>query len=230
MKRVTEHGNFCGSPKWTADSRHVIAYCMTAEQTLANRRPAPEPGNDTRLVSIDVDQRTASDLPAGPGVKINPSPLPGNDIGYVRKDTAGTGAGIYYTSGKTRTEGRRARGRMVTRRQRASSFHKRLTAPPTIWLTDVQPQPRLRADAHGRPAVVQPGGRPLRDDRPAARNDGVLGTGVAVAVAGADEIRRHLSGQGAQRSRRRSGRRAATRSSSASASSTRSSTGSTVSS
>jgi dipeptidyl aminopeptidase/acylaminoacyl peptidase len=105
LKRVTEHGNFCGSPKWTADSRHVIAYCMTAEQTLANRRPAPDPGNDTRLVSIDVSSGTASDLPAGPGVKMNPSPLPGNDIGYVRKDTAGTGAGIYYTSGKTGPKG-----------------------------------------------------------------------------------------------------------------------------
>jgi Tol biopolymer transport system component len=31
---------------------------------------------------------------------MNPSPLPGNDVGYVRKDKADTGAGIYYTSGK----------------------------------------------------------------------------------------------------------------------------------
>ena len=41
LKQITEQGNFCGSPKWTADGRRVIAYCMTAEQTLANRRPAP---------------------------------------------------------------------------------------------------------------------------------------------------------------------------------------------
>ena len=49
--KLTTRGNFCGSPKWTSDSRRVIAYCMSAEMTLANRRPSPEPGNDTRLVS-----------------------------------------------------------------------------------------------------------------------------------------------------------------------------------
>src|SRR5215470_14021292 len=27
LKRITEHGNFCGSPKWYADSRRVLAYC-----------------------------------------------------------------------------------------------------------------------------------------------------------------------------------------------------------
>src|SRR5262249_25044909 len=52
LKRINEHGNFCGSPKWRGDSRHVVAYCMTAEQTLANRQPNPVPGNDTRLVSF----------------------------------------------------------------------------------------------------------------------------------------------------------------------------------
>src|SRR5262249_53453810 len=90
LKRITEHGNFCGSPKWMRDSRHVVAYCMTAEQTLANRRPAPEPGNDTRLVSIDMTSGASADVPAGAGVKMNPSPLPGNELGYIRKDTAGT--------------------------------------------------------------------------------------------------------------------------------------------
>src|SRR5712691_4414713 len=47
LRRLTENGNFCGSPKWSADSRRVVAYCMTPEETLANRRAGPEPGNDT---------------------------------------------------------------------------------------------------------------------------------------------------------------------------------------
>ena len=41
LKRITEHGNFCGSPKLSADSRRVIAYCMDAEETLEVRRPQP---------------------------------------------------------------------------------------------------------------------------------------------------------------------------------------------
>src|SRR5579863_7611226 len=77
LKKVTVSGNFCGSPKWMPDSRHVVAYCMTAEQTLANRLANPDPGNDTRLTSIDVTSGVSLDLAAGPGVKMNPSPLPG---------------------------------------------------------------------------------------------------------------------------------------------------------
>jgi len=95
LKKITTGGDFCGSPKWMNDSRHLVAYCMTAEQTLANRRTSPESGNDTRLVSIDTRTGLSADLPAGPGVKMSPSPLPGNDIGYVRKDKAEPGSGIY---------------------------------------------------------------------------------------------------------------------------------------
>ena len=54
VKRLTQPGNFCGSPKFSADSTRVLAYCMTAEQTLANRRASSEPGNDNRLVSIEI--------------------------------------------------------------------------------------------------------------------------------------------------------------------------------
>src|SRR2546428_5008436 len=103
---------------------------MTAEQTRANRRAAPEPGNDTRLVSIDVATGTSSELPAGSGVKINPSPLPGNDIGYVRKDTAGTGAGIYYTSREKRPRGDVRAASWAPDRSRGV-FYKRLSPAPT---------------------------------------------------------------------------------------------------
>src|SRR6478752_3041866 len=41
LKRITEHGNFCGSPKWSSDSRRVIAYCMTAQETMDYRQPSP---------------------------------------------------------------------------------------------------------------------------------------------------------------------------------------------
>lgn len=98
LRKLTKSGDFCGSPKWTSDSSRLIAYCMPAEMTLAARRPRPEPGNDTHLVSIDVATGRTRDIPAGPGVKINPSPLPGNEIGYISKEA--DSEGIWYASGR----------------------------------------------------------------------------------------------------------------------------------
>src|SRR5262245_35917781 len=98
LKRLTEHGNFCGTPKWSADSRRVIAYCMTAEQTLDNRRAVPEHPEDTRIVSIDIATGAPTDLRAGPGVKFNPSILRDDTIAYIRRGPNDE-AGIYYSNG-----------------------------------------------------------------------------------------------------------------------------------
>lgn len=102
LKRVPTNQDFCGSPKWMPDSRRVLAYCMTAQQTLANRIPNPGPGSDTRLMSVDTLTGSSTELRAG-GVKINPSPLGQNEIGYIRKDTPD--AGIYYLSGRRGPQG-----------------------------------------------------------------------------------------------------------------------------
>ncbi|OLC51423.1 MAG: hypothetical protein AUH43_02700 [Acidobacteria bacterium 13_1_40CM_65_14] len=186
LKRITEHGNFCGSPKWSADSRHVIAYCMTAEQTLANRRAAPEPGNDTRLVSIDVATGTSSELPAGAGVKINPSPLPGNDIGYIRKDTAGSGAGLYYTSGKRGPKGD-VRAASWSPDGSRVVFHKRLSAPPTTWRRTFSRNPDYDLTLTSiLPSFNPAGDRFVTIGRPSG-TVGVVGAGVAVAASGAEK-------------------------------------------
>src|SRR4029079_12293907 len=103
LKRVSEHGQFCGSPKWDRDSRHIVAYCMSAEQTLANRRAVPESGPDgadTRLVSIDIKTGQSEVVKSGSGVLFNPS-FVGTTIGYVRKFGPAPAAGIYYTDGRT---------------------------------------------------------------------------------------------------------------------------------
>jgi len=180
LKRITEHGNFCGSPKWQPDSRHVIAYCMTAEQTLANRRPSPEPGNDTRLVSFDVAGGASEDLAAGPGVKINPSVLK-DTVGYIRKDGAAA-AGIYYTNGTrgpkgdVRTAAWSPDGTRVV-------FHKRLTLPrPTwrrIWSRNSAYELTLTASL---PSFSPSGDRFATIS---AAQD-AFGAGVAVAAPGAD--------------------------------------------
>lgn len=97
LERVTNTGGFCGSPKWMNDNQHVVAYCSTAQQTMDLRRSAPDLGRESRLVSIDMATGALTDVHAGPGVKMNPSPLAGNDVGYIRKDP--NEGGIYYASG-----------------------------------------------------------------------------------------------------------------------------------
>ncbi len=129
LKKITT-GNFCGSPKWTSDSGHVVSYCMTAQQTLETREPDPDSGNDTRLVSIDIATNASTDLTAGPGVKINPSPLTGNNVGYIRKGTAAD-EGIYYLNG-----GRGPKGAIRTASWspdgRHVVFHKRIPYRPRL--------------------------------------------------------------------------------------------------
>src|SRR5438270_306050 len=33
LRRVTEHGNFCGTPEWLADNKTLLADCMSAQDT-----------------------------------------------------------------------------------------------------------------------------------------------------------------------------------------------------
>ncbi len=127
LKKVPQPLDFCGSPKWMRDSRHIVAYCMTAQQTLANRIFNPGPGNDTRLVSVDTVTGASTELAAA-GIKINPSPVGQDDIGYICKDASD--AGIYYLSGRRgpkgpiRTASWSPDGKMVV-------FHKRIPGNPT---------------------------------------------------------------------------------------------------
>jgi TolB protein len=167
LRRITERGDFCGSPQWMTDSRHVVGYCMTAEQTLANRRPSPAPGNDTRLVSIDVTTGASADLTAGAGAKMNPSPLPGNELGWVRKDAAGTGAGIYYASGTrgprgdVRTASWSPDGRQVV-------FHKRLASPMSPFVKTFSRNSRYDLSLTGafQPSFSPSGDRFVTNSRP----------------------------------------------------------------
>ncbi len=200
-KKIAESGGFCGSPKWMPDSRHVAAYCMTAEQTLATRRANPEPGNDTKLVSIDIDTGASTDLPAGPGVKINPSPLPGNEIGYVRKDKADPGGGIYYLSGKRgprgdiRTASWSPDGKRVV-------FHKRLTVTLPALTKTFTPNPNYELSLTGTyiPAFSPSGDRFVTNSRPSPNPFGAslfvttVATGQSAAIY-QDTTRNVLAGQ-----------------------------------
>ena len=131
LKRLTPHGDFCGSPKWSADSRRVVAYCMTAEQTLDNRRAVPEHPEDTRIVSVDIASGAMTDLPAGPGVKFNPSLLRDDVVGYIRRD--GDERGIHYSNG-TRGPAGEIRAAAWSPDGKRVVFHKRVDVPRKPWV------------------------------------------------------------------------------------------------
>src|SRR5262245_33772150 len=183
LKRLTGHGNFCGSPKWMADSRRVIAYCMTAEQTLDNRRPVPEHPEETQIVAIDITTGTGSPMPSGPGVKFNPSIVADNEIAYLRKGS-GDIPGIYYVGGARgpkgdiRTAAWSPDGRRVV-------FHKRQSAARPAWKKMWSRLPEYELTLSGILPSFSPSG-----DRFVTTSATVPGTafgaGVAIAAPGSE--------------------------------------------
>ena len=96
LKRVSEHGSFCGSPKWTHHGQSLIVYCMSGQDTWTYR--VGETHGETDLVQIDIATGKAYPVTSGPGAKIFPSVLPSGEVAYVRTHSASPG--VFYTSGK----------------------------------------------------------------------------------------------------------------------------------
>lgn len=179
LRRITGPGNFCGSPKWTPDSRRVIAYCMTAEETLTNRQGRPDSG-DSRLVSIDIATGAAANVRAEPGIKIGPVFLASNDIACIRKNV--DAAGIYYGNGKRGPTGD-VRSASWSPDGKRVVFHKRLTAAPTTWRSAFSRLPEYELTF----TQILPSFNPAGDQfTMTGRPNGPLGSSVAVAASGTD--------------------------------------------
>ena len=101
LKRVSQHGGFCGSPKWTPDSKSVITYCMSAQETWTYRFVSQD--GDDELITIDIASGTTTRVTAGPGVKLMPTVLSSGEIAYLRRDK--TARGVFYASGKPGPKG-----------------------------------------------------------------------------------------------------------------------------
>jgi Tol biopolymer transport system component len=102
LKRLTaKDENFCGSPKWAADGKSVIAYCMKGQATWENR-VGSDPA-ESQLQQIDIATGAVTALAAGPGLKEAPFPMAGGEIGYLRRD--GAEQGITYAGGKRGPKG-----------------------------------------------------------------------------------------------------------------------------
>lgn len=95
LHRLSAHGGFCGSPKWTPDSKSVVAYCMPAQDTWTHRF-GDEEGND-KLMKIDIASGAATEVKVGLGVKLMPSVLPSGQTAYLRRDKSVRG--VFYGDG-----------------------------------------------------------------------------------------------------------------------------------
>jgi TolB protein len=142
LKRLTNSGNFCGGPRWTRDSRHVVGYCLSGEETFAYRSASdatdealrrmgrvPLKGNTT-LVSIDVTTLQQTTITAPPGIKSFPAVLNDGAIAYVRRDT--DDRGIFDNSGKEGPRGM-VRSPSWSPDGKRVVYHRLLSLTPPSW-------------------------------------------------------------------------------------------------
>lgn len=179
LKRLTpKDENFCGSPKWSADGKSLIAYCMKGQDTWENR-VGTDP-SESELRQIDIATGTTKTLTAGPGLKEVPFPLAGNAIGYLRRD--GTEQGITYAGGKRGPKGAdigvpswspdgsrvvysRFSGRGPSEPMRVFSKDPRFELYSTSFLPSVSSTGRIatmRYDGHSADLVVIDDNKPAR--------------------------------------------------------------------
>ncbi len=174
LKRISQHGGFCGSPKWTSDGKSVVAYCMSAQETW-DFRSGRFDGNDT-LKKIDIASGNITTVPAGPGVKLLPSMLPSGEVAYLRYDK--TAKGVFYGNGKPGPAGAGCARSVVVAGWNASCVQPlRLEAPYRTGKA-IQHESKIRSLQYGVAACIRPDRRaPGRDpdeiergiDQPAPR-------------------------------------------------------------
>jgi TolB protein len=85
LRRVTPPGGFAGTPKWSADGKHIIYYETTELGTWYAQHNDPQRGQ-TQIVSIDVATGTKVQYTSGDGIRFWPQWLRDGRIGYLAKE------------------------------------------------------------------------------------------------------------------------------------------------
>ena len=98
LRRVTSHGDFCGTPKWLPDGKSLLADCMSAQDTW-EFRVRPSADETSQIFKVDVATGAKTPVSSGPGVKVAPAVLSTGEIAWVR--TAKTGSAVVYAGGKS---------------------------------------------------------------------------------------------------------------------------------
>ncbi len=97
LRRITQHGNFCGTPKWMPDGKTLLADCMSAQETW-EFRVRPSADETSQIFKVDIATGATTPVSTGPGVKIAPAILSTGEIAYMR--TAITGTAVVYPGGR----------------------------------------------------------------------------------------------------------------------------------
>ncbi len=92
-----------GAPKWSPDSKRIVFYAMSDEDTWNAHRPEGQPGMSNEIMSVELETNLYTTHASGPGCKVTPQFLNATDVAYCVK--GGGNEGFYYASGAPAIKG-----------------------------------------------------------------------------------------------------------------------------
>lgn len=184
LKQLTPHAGMCGSPTWSPDSKRVLMHCMTAQQTMDNRRASPDLAEDTRIASVDIATGVMTAVQTPHGVNLNPVLVHGDVMAFIRRD--GSTQGIQYSDG-TRGPAGQIRAASWSPDGKQVVFHKRISFTRQQWAKTYSKNPQYELVLGGANGAFSADGAHLAFIGPGAVN--AKGASLAVADVGRDTLR-----------------------------------------
>ena len=109
LRRLTELGGYAGSPHWSRDERHIVYHQSIPKDVYPGRFQEKA---TSQIWSVDVETGATQALTSGPGLKVSPRYIKGDEVGYVLGGRAPTTSkslgsadqqkqGLRFTSGRS---------------------------------------------------------------------------------------------------------------------------------